>query len=143
VVTSVFTSSGQRDTRVSRTGSVCPRSQATGWIPGLDAVWPDGGWHMWAAQTLGAPGRSASVRAAAVMGLAAVQGGGGASRVVDRVRLARIRLRPAGCDKNQAGRRVNVHTEEKLTRRFRNVTLACLQNLRALTIDSIQSKKST
>lgn len=55
----------------------------------LDRRWLDGG--LGAAQALGAPGRGASVWAAAVVGLAAVEGGGRAVRVLDRVGLGRGR----------------------------------------------------
>lgn len=70
------------------------------WIPGLNAGCRNrgGSWSWRAAQTLGAPGWSAPIWAAAIIGLAAVESRGGAMRVMDRVRLGRIAcLWPVGC----------------------------------------------
>lgn len=68
----------------------------TGWIPGVSAGWLRRSWAQRAAQALRSPGRGATVWAAAVTGLAAVRGGGGAVGVVDRVRLGHISARPVG-----------------------------------------------
>lgn len=68
----------------------------TGWIPGVSAGWLRRSRAPRAAQALRSPGGGATVWAAAVTGLAAVRGGGGAVGVVDRVRLGHISSRPAG-----------------------------------------------
>lgn len=62
--------------------------------PGAGAGRPCTSWPAWAAEALRPAGRRVTVWAAAVIGLAAVAHRSGAVGVVDRVRLARVRLRP-------------------------------------------------